>query len=148
MLIIAFIVFTIVNPRFLQPWTISILLQQVAIIAALAIGQTLIILTAGIDLSVGALTVFSMLIMANLASDGRGARAAGHPDRHRRRTAGGLLNGFLVTRIKLPPFIVTLGTLSIFLAAGAALLRWLEHPVHRHAGLAELAGHRPPHRTV
>ena len=53
-LIVAIIVFSVVNPRFLQPQTLSILFQQVAIIAALAIGQTLIILTAGIDLSVGA----------------------------------------------------------------------------------------------
>ena len=49
-LIIACIVFTIINPRFAQPGTISIVLQQTAVIAALAIGQTLIILTAGIDL--------------------------------------------------------------------------------------------------
>ena len=118
MLIVAVIVFTIVNPRFLQPSTISILLQQVAIIAALAIGQTLIILTAGIDLSVGALTVFSMLIMASLASAGGVPGPLAILIGILVGTAGGLLNGFLVTRINLPPFIVTLGTLSIFLAAG------------------------------
>ena len=49
-LIVAFIVFTIINPRFAQPATISIILQQTAVVAALAIGQTLVILTAGIDL--------------------------------------------------------------------------------------------------
>ena len=68
-LIIAFIVFTIINPRFAQPATISIIIQQTAIIAALAIGQTLIILTAGIDLSVGAICILSMLFMANLAAN-------------------------------------------------------------------------------
>ena len=68
-LIVAFIVFTIINPRFAQPQTISIILQQTAVIAALAIGQTLIILTAGIDLSVGAICILSMLIMANLAAN-------------------------------------------------------------------------------
>jgi len=51
-LIIAVIIFTIVNPRFAQAGTLSIIVQQTAVIAALAIGQTLIILTAGIDLSV------------------------------------------------------------------------------------------------
>jgi fructose transport system permease protein len=117
-LIIAIIVFAIVNPRFLQPQALSILLQQVAIIAALAIGQTLIILTAGIDLSVGALTVFSMLIMASLASSGGLPGPLAILIGVLVGTAGGLLNGFLVTRINLPPFIVTLGTLSIFLAAG------------------------------
>ena len=117
-LIIAIIVFAIVNPRFLQPQALSILLQQVAIIAALAIGQTLIILTAGIDLSVGALTVFSMLIMATLASSGGVPGPLALLIGVLVGTLGGALNGFLVTRINLPPFIVTLGTLSIFLAAG------------------------------
>ena len=117
-LIIAIIVFAVINPRFLQPQALSILLQQVAIIAALAIGQTLIILTAGIDLSVGALTVFSMLIMASLASSGGVPGPLAILIGVLVGTLGGLLNGFLVTRINLPPFIVTLGTLSIFLAAG------------------------------
>ena len=117
-LVLAIIVFSIINPRFLQPQALSILLQQTAIIAALAIGQTLIILTAGIDLSVGALTVFSMLIMASLASSGGVPGPLAILIGILIGTAGGALNGFLVTRINLPPFIVTLGTLSIFLAAG------------------------------
>ena len=115
-LIIAFIVFTIINPRFAQPATISIIIQQTAIIAALAIGQTLIILTAGIDLSVGAICILSMLFMANLAANngvpGFLALLLGIA----LGTFCGLLNGLLVTRLKLPPFIVTLGTFSIFTA--------------------------------
>ena len=115
-LIIAFIVFTIINPRFAQPATISIIIQQTAIIAALAIGQTLIILTAGIDLSVGAICILSALFMANLAANngvpGFLALLLGVA----LGTLCGLLNGLLVTRLKLPPFIVTLGTLSIFTA--------------------------------
>ena len=97
-LVIAFVVFTIINPRFAQPATLSIIIQQTAIIAALAIGQTLIILTAGIDLSVGAICILSMMFMANLAANngvpgflalilgialgtfcGPGQRSAGHP---------------------------------------------------------------------
>jgi fructose transport system permease protein len=115
-LIIAFIVFTIINPRFAQPATMSIIIQQTAIIAALAIGQTLIVLTAGIDLSVGAICILSMLFMANLAANngvpGFLALILGVA----LGTFCGLLNGLLVTRLKLPPFIVTLGTLSIFTA--------------------------------
>jgi fructose transport system permease protein len=115
-LIIAFIVFTIINPRFAQPATMSIIIQQTAIIAALAIGQTLIILTAGIDLSVGAICILSMLFMANLAANngvpGFLALLLGIA----LGTFCGLLNGLLVTRLKLPPFIVTLGTFSIFTA--------------------------------
>ncbi len=117
-LVVAFIVFTIVNPRFAQPATLSIIIQQTAIIAALAIGQTLIILTAGIDLAVGAICILSMLLMANLAAHngvpGLLALLIGIAF----GTACGLLNGVLVTRLNLPPFIVTLGTLSIFTAIG------------------------------
>jgi fructose transport system permease protein len=117
-LVVAFIIFTVINPRFAQPGTISIILQQTAVVAALAIGQTLIILTAGIDLAVGATCILSMLLMANLAAingvPGFLALLLGIAF----GTACGLLNGILVTRVKLPPFIVTLGTLSIFTAVG------------------------------
>ena len=117
-LIVAFIVFTIINSQFASPRTASIIIQQTAVIAALAIGQTLIVLTAGIDLSVGAITILSMLLMANLAANnglpGGLALILGVA----LGVVCGMLNGLLVTRLKLPPFIVTLGTLSIFLASG------------------------------
>jgi fructose transport system permease protein len=115
-LIVSFIAFTIINPRFAQPATISIILQQTAVIAALAIGQTLVILTAGIDLAAGATCILSMLLMANLAVHngvpGWLALLLGILV----GTLCGALNGVLVTRLKLPPFIVTLGTVSIFTA--------------------------------
>ncbi len=117
-LILAFVIFVLFNSRMASANTISTLLQQAAVIAALAIGQTMIILTAGIDLSVGFLTILVMLFMASLAAN-HGVPAIfclliglviG--------LAGGFLNGILVTRLNLPPFIVTLGTLSIFTAIG------------------------------
>ena len=116
LLVVTIIVFSIVNPRFMQANSISLLVQQTAVVAALALGQTLVILTAGIDLSCGAICVLSMMIMASLAAKngvpGPLALIIG--------VAFGLLagyiNGILVTRLNLPPFIVTLGTLSIFTA--------------------------------
>jgi ribose/xylose/arabinose/galactoside ABC-type transport system permease subunit len=113
-LVLAFIAFSIANPRFAHAQSLSLVFQQVAVVGALAVGQTLIILTAGIDLSVGAATILSVLVMAKLAKgDGLPALLAlvigigvG--------LACGALNGALVTKVKLPPFIVTLGTLSIF----------------------------------
>jgi fructose transport system permease protein len=117
-LIVAFIVFTIINPRFAAPGTLSIILQQTAVIAALAVGQTLVILTAGIDLAVGAISILSMLLMANLAANNGVPGIIAILIGILFGTACGLLNGILVTRLKLPPFIVTLGTLSIFTAVG------------------------------
>ncbi|WP_238013526.1 ABC transporter permease [Dactylosporangium sp. AC04546] len=117
-LVLSVIVFTSLNQRFASPNSLSLVLQQVAVIGALAVGQTLVILTAGIDLSVGAITILAMMLSAKLA-EGSGIPgvlailvgiAVG--------VAAGLLNGGLVTRIGLPPFIVTLGTLSVFTAVG------------------------------
>ena len=117
-LIVACIVFTIVNPRFAAPGTISIVLQQTAVIAALAIGQTLIVLTAGIDLAVGAICILSMLLMANLSANNGVPGILALLIGIAFGTLCGFLNGILVTRLNLPPFIVTLGTLSIFTAIG------------------------------
>lgn len=116
LLVLSYAVFAMANPRMLNPTTISLNLQQTAVVAALAIGQTLVILTAGIDLAVGASAVLAMMFMATLAAEktlpGPLAILVGIAF----AVAAGFLNGWLVTRINLPPFIVTLGTLSIFTA--------------------------------
>ena len=116
LLLVAFIGFFIATPTFFTANSMGILFQQTAIVAALAVGQTLVILTAGIDLSVGAIMVLSMMVMASLASDGGVPGILALIIGIALATAAGALNGFLVTRINLPPFIVTLGTLSIFTA--------------------------------
>jgi fructose transport system permease protein len=116
-LLIALVVFSIINPRMIQPANLSLTLQQTAVIAALAIGQTLIILTAGIDLSCGAIAILSMLVMANLASSNGVPGLLALLIGVLVGTLAGFLNGLLVTRLNLPPFIVTLGTLSVFTAA-------------------------------
>jgi fructose transport system permease protein len=102
--------------RFLSFQNLSLILQQTMVVAVIAIGQTLIVLTAGIDLSCGMVMAFGSVVMSKFAVDlgvppilailcGIGAS-----------TLFGLLNGVLVTRIKLPSFIVTLGTLNIAFA--------------------------------
>ena len=115
-LLIAVVVFGVLNDRFLRVENLSLITQQVSVVGTLAIAQTLIILTAGIDLSVGAVMILASMVTAQL-SVGNGLPApvalltglvVG--------LAAGALNGFLVTRFRLPPFIVTLGTLNIFIA--------------------------------
>jgi fructose transport system permease protein len=127
-LLISIAVFAVLNDRFLQPQNISLVLQQTAVVGMLALGQTLIILTAGIDLSVGAIMVFSSIVMAKLSAEaglpGPVALLAGFAT----GLACGVVNGLLVTRLKLPPFIVTLGTLNVFFAlnlwlSGSATIR-------------------------
>jgi fructose transport system permease protein len=115
-LVLAVVGFSVTTNRFLDPANLSLIVQQVMVIGTLAAAQTLIILTAGIDLSVGAIMVLSSIVMAKLSADagvpGALALAAGLAV----GTACGLTNGLLVTRLKLPPFIVTLGTLNVFFA--------------------------------
>jgi fructose transport system permease protein len=115
-LIIAAIAFGLINERFLAPQNLSLVLQQVAVVGALAIGQTLIILTAGIDLSVGAIMILSTVVIGSLVADQGVSGPVALVIGLLVGIAAGLVNGLLVTRLALPPFIVTLGTLSIFTA--------------------------------
>jgi fructose transport system permease protein len=115
-LVLSCVVFGLLNPRFYLPANLSLIIQQVAVVGALAVGQTIIILTAGIDLSVGAIMIFTAIVMSASASTfglpGPAALVLGMVV----GTAAGGINGALVTRLRLPPFIVTLGTLNIFTA--------------------------------
>ena len=115
-LLLSVIIFSLVADNFLQPSNISLIVQQVMVIGTLAIGQTIIILTAGIDLSVGAIMVLSSIVMAKLSADAGVPGVLALLIGFAVGLLCGLLNGLLVTRIKLPPFIVTLGTLNIFFA--------------------------------
>jgi fructose transport system permease protein len=115
-LLIACVIFGMANSRFMRPENLSIILQQAAVVGSLAVGQTLVILTAGIDLSVGAIMVLSMMVMATLAKDGGMPGVIALLIGLVLALAAGALNGVLVTRLNLPPFIVTLGTLSIYTA--------------------------------
>ena len=63
------IVFGLLNSRFVTAVNISLMLQQVAVVAALGVAQTLVILTAGIDLSIGAAMIVAQLVMAHLAAN-------------------------------------------------------------------------------
>ena len=110
----AFFAFT--TDRFFSGENFSLILQQVTVVGVIAIGQTLIILTAGIDLSCGVVMALGSIVMTKVAADfglpgplavlcGIGITAL-----------FGLANGLLVTKIKLPPFIVTLGTFNIAFA--------------------------------
>ena len=122
-LILSILVFGLIQPRFLGTGALSTVLQQVTVTGIVAIAQTLIILTAGIDLSVGAILVVSALIMGNMSVNmGYGVAFSICVGMF----FGGLMgwiNGVLVAFVKLPPFIVTLGTLSVF----TALKLWYSH---------------------
>lgn len=116
-LVLALILFSSIAENFASLANFGTIIQQTAPVAALAVGQTIIILTAGIDLSCGAIMVFSSMVMAKTAFENGVPGWASLILGLVIGTAAGLLNGLLITRINLPPFIVTLGTLGIFTTA-------------------------------
>ncbi|WP_171115844.1 MULTISPECIES: ABC transporter permease [Streptomyces] len=115
-LLLACVFFSVSTEQFLTGGNFSLIVQQVMVVGTLAIGQTLIILTAGIDLSCGAVMAFGSIMIAKMAAEGTlpplvaialGLVVCG---------GFGLLNGALVQKIPLPPFIVTLGMLNVAFA--------------------------------
>ncbi|MBV2359634.1 ABC transporter permease [Thalassococcus sp. CAU 1522] len=117
-LVSAIVIFgLLLGSRFFSPFALTLILQQVQIVGIVAAAQSLVILTAGIDLSVGAIAVISSVVM------GQFTFRYGLPVEISVLcglafgTAIGALNGWLVAAMRLPPFIVTLGMWQIVLAA-------------------------------
>ena len=102
--------------RFLTGQNLSLILQQVMVVGVMAIGQTLIILTAGIDLSCGMVMALGSIVMTRFAVDLGMNPSLAIACGLLACLAFGLLNGALITYVRLPPFIVTLGTLNIAFA--------------------------------
>jgi fructose transport system permease protein len=123
-LVISLIAFgAIVGGRFFQPFNFSLVLQQVTIIGIVGVAQTLVVLTAGIDLSVGAIMVLCSVVMGELAVQAGVPAPMAILAGVLVGAAAGFVNGALITLVRLPPFIVTLGTWNIFFA----LNLWYSH---------------------
>jgi len=118
-LLVLCLILWILTPYFLTISNILNITQQTAINAIIAVGMTFVIITAGIDLSVGSIMAFAGVVLASALNAGLPLPLA--------LLAGlgvglicGIANGLLITYGKLPPFISTLGMMSV--ARGAALL--------------------------
>ena len=126
-LIALFILLAIASPNFLTVTNLSSVVRQTAVINIVALGMTVIIIAGGIDLSVGSILALAGLLgtmqmqnhqpiwLAMLVGIATG-------------TLAGLANGLMVTRLKINPFIVTLGTMGIY--RGLALIISKGLPVH------------------
>ncbi|MCW5983157.1 MAG: ABC transporter permease [Bryobacteraceae bacterium] len=126
-LIALFVGLSIASPHFLTVVNLSSVVRQTAVINIMALGMTLVIVAGGIDLSVGSILAMAGLLgtmaMANGYSILTGIAvglAAG--------AFWGFVNGFLITRLRIAPFIVTLGTMGI--VRGLALIISNGLPVH------------------
>ncbi|MEX5482904.1 ribose ABC transporter permease RbsC [Bacillus velezensis] len=112
-LLILVLIVSVLNPSFLEPLNILNLLRQVAINALIAFGMTFVILTGGIDLSVGAILALSSALVAGMMVSGIDPILA--------VIIGcvigavlGMINGLLITKGKMAPFIATLATMTVF----------------------------------
>jgi fructose transport system permease protein len=108
--------FTVESDRFLQTQNLSLVLQQTMVVGVLAIGQTVVILTAGIDLSVGTVMALGQVVMTKLAVSSGVSPLPALLIGILTCVSFGILNGGLVTVVRLPAFIITLGTLNIAFA--------------------------------
>jgi fructose transport system permease protein len=115
-LLLAILFFSSQTDRFLTGHNLSLVVQQVMVVGALAIGQTLIILTAGIDLSCGMVMALSQVLMTSLAVNHGVPPLLAILLGMLVSVAFGFFNGLLVTMVPLPSFIVTLGTMYIAFA--------------------------------
>ena len=115
-LLLACIFFATQSDQFLEPRNFSLIIQQVMVIGTLAIGQTLIILTAGIDLSCGTAMALGSIVMTKMAVDNNVPPLLAILLGVATCALVGFVNGGLVVGLAMPPFIVTLGTFSICLA--------------------------------
>lgn len=107
------IVFTIINPIYISALNISDIIEQSVIFGLMGIGMTFVIITGGIDLSVGSILALTAVTAAKLSSSGM-------------NTVGvfvisillsailGAVNGFMVSHMKLQPFIATMGSMSVY----------------------------------
>ncbi|CAD7049880.1 ABC transporter permease [Pseudorhizobium halotolerans] len=116
-LVFSVLVFGILlGSKFFSAFTLTLILQQVAIVGIVGAAQTLVILTAGIDLSVGAIMVLSSVVMGQFTFRYGLPPTLSIMCGFAVGAFCGWINGQLVARMKLPPFIVTLGMWQIVLA--------------------------------
>jgi ribose transport system permease protein len=122
--IVAFFTVT-AGSKFFSASNFSLISQNVAVWAVLGVGMTFVIITSGIDLSIGSVLVFSSVVAAKLmeriGGDGWGVTGIGILAALVTGVAWGMLNGFLIAKAKIPPLIVTLGTLSVALGLAQVL---------------------------
>jgi ribose transport system permease protein len=125
-LIAIVLVFSALAPDSFAQWSnFRLIIQNASILAVLGVGMTYIIITSGIDLSIGSVLVFSgvvsALTMRALGGEGWGVATVGILVSILSGVCWGLLNGFLIAKAKIPPLIVTLGSLGMALGLAQIL---------------------------
>jgi len=153
LLLVLIAIFTILQPgTFLTVANLRNIVQGTAIYAVLGVGQTFVIITAGIDLSVGSVLIFSAVVSAltmnAVGGEGWPTVLLGLVVACASGAAWGLLNGVVVAKLKVPPLIVTLGSLSAALGLAEVMTNGLDitkvpGTLSTQIGFGEIAGQVP-----
>ncbi|MGO1955591.1 ABC transporter permease [Microbacterium sp. JB110] len=125
-LIAIVVVFSVMAPDTFPHWgNVRLIIQNASILAVLAVGITFVIITSGIDLSIGSVLVFSgvaaAIAMRTIGGDGWGTAIVGIVVSIAAGLFWGFFNGFVIAKLKVPPLIVTLGTMGIALGLAQIL---------------------------
>jgi ribose transport system permease protein len=119
-LFILLVIASLTSDRFFQPFNLERVVAQLTTLALVSLGQTFVLLTAGIDLSVGSVISLTGTLIVAVVNDSPGSWALGIIVALAAGSLVGLVNGIAVTRFRVSPFMVTLATLSI--VQGLALI--------------------------
>ena len=119
-LIVMFVIFSVLSPNFLQFDNVAGILLATAVNGVLAIGVTFVIVSGGIDLSIGTVMTLSAVMTGVFATDMHLPLVLAIVAGVATGTFAGFLNGILIAKLKIPPFIATLGMLNV--AKGLALV--------------------------
>ncbi|HTV70225.1 MAG TPA: ABC transporter permease [Rhizobiaceae bacterium] len=120
-LIALIVVFSLASPNFLQTQNVITILQATSVNGVLAIAATLVIISGGIDLSVGTLMSFCAVIAGVLITNWGLPIGIGVPGAILAGVAGGLVSGLLIARLRIPPFIATLGMMLVYKGLALAI---------------------------
>jgi len=145
-LVLVYLFFALIGPdSFTSIRTLQTIARQTAIVGTAALGMTLVIILGGIDLSVGSIVAMTSVVVA-LVLNGGGGPAAAIVMAMLAGALTGLTSGTLVTRLKVAPFIVTLGMLLLVrgVAKGLAKEQKVDAPL---TWLVELLASLPPERS-
>ncbi|RYG89284.1 ABC transporter permease [Loktanella sp. IMCC34160] len=122
------VILSFLSPFFMTVGNMTNLSKQVSIVAILAAGQAVVIISGGIDLSVGSVLAFSAVVIGTLIQMDVNPTLAMFAGLLA-GTFAGWINGMVITRAKIPPFIATLGMLGIARGMALAITGGVSHPV-------------------
>ncbi len=146
LLVLLVATFTVGNPSFLSVYNVGTILTAVAILLAVGLGQACVILTGGIDLSVGSImSLVSVVLMLTLGRLGMAA----YPLVLGIGVGAGLINGLIVSKLRIPSFIATLGTQGLLVSLAYLLSEGpLSTPENSYGVLDLVNGHLGPVQAV